>query len=226
MSDLIPESGKRWAGLIVSVLVVVLGAMSEWGELGPEFVRWVGRGALLLVVVSNVLGLSVPSVRPRTAGRAGVLAIALALMMSAACPNAYRGGWVATASVMDARDATDDGLAKAFRAKVRACVDKHGSKTIEYQTCIQDSNEFKAMSAWRVHALPAINSAVRAAKEILEIAERVNASGASASAKALSALKDAACGLIEIVKEWNGLFPDKAKIALAYLDSVKGLVCK
>ena len=64
MPDLIPEKLKAWAGLVVSVLIVVLGAASEWGDVGPEFVRWVGRSAMLLVVVSNVLGLSVPKVRP------------------------------------------------------------------------------------------------------------------------------------------------------------------
>ncbi len=63
MPDLIPEKLKAWAGLVVSVLIVVLGAASEWGDVGPEFVRWVGRGAMLLVVVSNVLGLSVPKVK-------------------------------------------------------------------------------------------------------------------------------------------------------------------
>jgi hypothetical protein len=150
----------------------------------------------------------------------------LIIILLAGCPNAYRAGWVATASLMDARDATDDGLATAFGAKVRACVAKHGSKTIDYQQCVQESNEYKAMAAWRVHALPAVNSSVRAAKEILEIAERVNASGADASAKALSAIKDAACAVIEIVNEWNGLFREKAKVALGYLNSVKGLVCQ
>jgi hypothetical protein len=126
---------------------------------------------------------------------------------------------------MDARDATDSGLAKAFSAKVKACVDKHGSKTTGYQSCIVATREYKAMSKWRVYGLPAVNSAVKVAKEVLEIAERVKASGDSTTKKVLSALKDAACGIASIVNEWRDLFPDKAKVALAYLNSVKGLVC-
>lgn len=61
MSDLIPSRAKQWAGLIVSILVVTLAGMAEWADMGTTFVQWTGRLAALLVVISNVLGLSVPS---------------------------------------------------------------------------------------------------------------------------------------------------------------------
>jgi hypothetical protein len=142
------------------------------------------------------------------------------------CPVAHRVGWVTTASVMDARDATDAGLAQAFTAKVKQCVNKHGSKTQGYKTCIEATREYKAIAKWRVYGLPAVNSAVVMAKEILEIAEKVNASEDSTMQKVLSALRDAACGIAAIVNEWKDLFPAKARVALAYIDSVKGLACK
>lgn len=141
------------------------------------------------------------------------------------CATAHRTAWVVTASVMDARDAVDYGLSKSFTTRVRECVAKHGTKTTGYRTCIETTREFRAMRKWRVYGLPAVNSAVKVAKEILEIAEKVNASQASTMSKVLSTLKDAACGIVDIVNEWKDLFPDRARTALLYLNSVKGLVC-
>lgn len=66
MTDLIPHKARAIAGLIVTLLVAVLAVAMEWQDMGPEFVRWTGRGFAILVVVSNVLGFKVttPKAKP------------------------------------------------------------------------------------------------------------------------------------------------------------------
>jgi hypothetical protein len=66
MSDLIPPKARKVAGLIITVIVVLLAGAMEWQDMGPEFVRWTSRAFAMLVAVSNVFGFSVtaPKVKP------------------------------------------------------------------------------------------------------------------------------------------------------------------
>jgi len=67
MDNMIPDNYKRWAGLIISLVVAVLAVAMEWQDMGPTFAVWAGRAFALLVVVSNVLGLKVSN--PRAGGQ-------------------------------------------------------------------------------------------------------------------------------------------------------------
>lgn len=157
----------------------------------------------------------------------------LAIMMIAcfimvannSCKNPYRPIWISIAAVADARDVVDHGLSTAFVKKVHDCVTKHGSKTLAYKMCIESTNEFKAMLQWRTYGIPSVNSAIALAKGTLELAEKVKADTGSTTTKVLSILKESACTIMKVIQEFNGIFPEKAKQALSYLNMIEGLVC-
>ncbi len=154
----------------------------------------------------------------------GIALVAVLVALCVSCTPA--AGWIAVAAVADARDAVDDGITTAYQARVKECRRVHGEQSEAVRDCVEKSNEHKAAYGWRAYGLPAANSAVTSAKMILEIAEKVKASGVSTLIKVLSVLRVAACGIFRAVREWKDLFPERAKTALAYLDLVQGLVCR
>lgn len=66
MTDLIPPKARKIAGIVITLIVVVLASAMEWQDMGPEFVRWTSRSFAVLVAVSNVLGfhIATPKAKP------------------------------------------------------------------------------------------------------------------------------------------------------------------
>ena len=149
----------------------------------------------------------------------------LTLCLASGCPNAYRAGWVSTAALVDARDATDKGIATAFKAKVNDCVSKHSKDVPAVRQCVEASTEYKAARRWQSDVLPAINTAVKVAIATLEIAERVQASKDSTLKKVFNSLRDGVCKLIPVLDEWKHKFSASVKAALVYVQMIK-VVCK
>jgi hypothetical protein len=141
------------------------------------------------------------------------------------CMQSHKAAWLATASALNARDAVDDGMSEAFQDKMDECLKLHGSQTLGFKTCMEESPEYRVMRGWRVHGLPAVNGAVKSAVETLNIAAKVNTESGSALTKVLGILKDAVCGMVNVVNEFQHLFPEKAKAAMNYISAVK-VVCK
>ena len=156
----------------------------------------------------------------------GAVVVLTAILLTG-CPNAYRAGWVSTAALVDAKDATDKGISVAFNAKIGECKKAHGNDQVNLQKCVESSREYAAASAWIQVVLPALKTSIRVAKATLEMAEKVQASGESTTKKVLSALKDGVCKLLPALKDWekNPGFPAELKVALQYLSMIK-VVCQ
>jgi hypothetical protein len=200
--------------------------MGTVGEAPPLWAVLVNAGLGFLGLVMRGGGVDIKP--PKPPGAVALLAVLglLAAMALPACPNAYRAGWVSTAALVDAKDATDKGIAKAFNAKIESCKAQHGANQIELQKCVETSKEYEAASKWIQVILPALKTSIRTAKATLEIAEKVQASADSATKKVLSALRDGVCKLLPVLKDWekNPGFPEELKIALGYLEMIK-VVC-
>ena len=153
-----------------------------------------------------------------------IAAVMILATFAPGCANAYRAGWVSTAALVDARDATDKGIATAFKSKVNDCVSKHPKDVPATRSCVEASTEYKAARRWQTNVLPSINTAVKVAIATLEIAERVQASGDSTLKKVLNALRDGVCKLLPVLDEWKDRMSAEVKAALVYLEMVK-VVC-
>ena len=150
-----------------------------------------------------------------------LVAAAMMLPWLTGCPNAYRAGWVSTATLVDARDATDKGIAAAFRARVTKCVAKTPEDVPAIRKCTEESKEYRAARKWQGIVLPTVNTSIKVAIATLEIAERVQASKESTLKKVLNALKDGVCKLLQVLDEWKDHFSAEVKAALVYVQMVK-----
>lgn len=136
------------------------------------------------------------------------------------CGSGLGVGYRSVLVVRNAGDATSKALAAACEAKRQDCKAKHGVKTEGYKSCME--NCLKALKAWRLYAKPAINTSLRAAFGVLEVARARK----KKQAPWLEALKPGACQLVKMVQEWRGLMPKDAASLLTLLKGVEGLVCK
>jgi hypothetical protein len=158
---------------------------------------------------------------------AALLALIAGLMIlfSQVGCNPYKAAWGTTAAVASARNATDDGIAKAFDARVEQCVkDSGGDCKEKCQQCVKGSREYAAILAWRTFVRPSVNAAIQTTVTAISIAEKVDSQTNKLDWIAL--LKDAVCGVSKVILEFSEVFPDKAKVALGYLGMVKGVTCK
>lgn len=220
MGELIPPKIKQWAGLVASVLVVVLMAMSEWGDMGAKFVLWSHRAAALLVVLSNVLGLSVPGVKAKVVAPVGVLLLALGLMLSAGCKSPYAVAWRTLDGVQQAQRLTATQLATTGKARNDACLATHGAGTDGYKTCIEPTREM--LRHWQTEARPAIVSAVQITASSLQIAEKVKA---DPKVKWLELIKPAVCALARVAKLFAGYLPDGGASIKSVAAMAEGVTC-
>lgn len=156
MSNLIPDKYKQWAGLAVCVVVGVLGYLHTWEDMGAQFVLWAGRGAMLLVIVSNVFGLSVPTFKTRAVSVI-MIGLAAVLMLSAGCKvpplaTAYR----AHGLMVTARDGAGETIANQQRAAAVRCEAAHKGKLVPLRDCLHKVRE--PVRAWVQHIRPAITA--------------------------------------------------------------------
>jgi len=223
---MIPKTVNGWASWAVGLgLALMTAYMLKIGEAPPMWAVLVNAALAFVALAMRGGGVEFkPPKGPGVVALLAVLGVAAAVALPA-CPNAYRAGWVSTAALVDARDATDKGIASAFQSKIDDCKDKHKADQISLQKCVEDSREYSAAAQWLRIIKPAIDTSVKVAKAVLEIAEKTQASKDSTIKKVLSALKDGFCKLLPAVKDWQHMFSAEAQAALKYLDLIK-VVCK
>ena len=152
--------------------------------------------------------------------------VLLGFLLTVCSCNPYKAGWISIASALSARNAVDDGVSKTFRVKMDQCKKTHKEGVTPYHKCMTDSQELKAMVIWRSYARPTITAGARAAFEALVLAEKIDQDKDQVKSLWIQHLKAGVCALTKMITDFKDLFPDKALIALSYLDLVKGVVCK
>lgn len=220
MSNLIPEKWRAWMGLLASLIVVVLMAMAEWGDMGAKFTLWTGRTAALLVIVSNVLGLSVPSIKPKLAAGGAVLLAIIIAATAPACGNLAPGYRAVTVTVKVGNE-TGKGLAAVCKVRRLDCLKKHeqDANPTGLEECLRPCH--RALTAWTTIARPAINTATEGAFAALETARQAKRSDSTWIAK----LRPGVCALAAILQGWQTVLGDKAAGLLKLLSSVEDIAC-
>jgi hypothetical protein len=143
-------------------------------------------------------------------------------LVCSSCANPYRAAWVSTIAVTHARNAADDGIARVFRARMGVCAKEHGIQNRMFESCVVESPEYKVAEAWKIAALPTINSAIRVTRSTLIAVEKARIK----NYKWTDALRPAVCAISRIVQEYRHLFPAEAKVALKYLGLISAVTCK
>ena len=136
------------------------------------------------------------------------------------CKTALGVGYRSVLVVRNAGDATSKALAAACEAKRVACKAKHAIKTPGYRDCMKQCMD--AFAAWRLYVKPTVNTSLRSAFGVLEVARAKK----QKKAPWLEALKPGACQLLGILQEWKTFMPKDVASLLTLLKSVEGLVCK
>lgn len=136
------------------------------------------------------------------------------------CKGPYDVAWRTMDGVIKARNATAQSLADVAQKQHEKCIEQHGPKTAAYLACIQPYKN--ALDHWRMHARPAINSALQVTSASVQIAEKAK----SNDLKWLELIKPAVCALVKVVQLWGHYIPDKGKVVLNYLKVAESVVCK
>lgn len=197
MSDLIPESIKRWLGPALTLIATVLLGMAEWADMGQGFARWALRGVWFITVVSGVfqLGVNPLRIKPGTGKAAGSILLGLLLLGVAASGCKASPAVIATHGTMNAAKLTDSTIAEVHKTGKLDC---------------------KQVKLWRTHGRRSVRVAVAGA---------VVAIKAQKNPDYLGLLKPGACELFRWLDAAAKDAPDKAAKAMAYLGSFKALVC-
>ena len=147
------------------------------------------------------------------------LALALAIVISGCTP--YLQSWRTVSNVSEARDALDDGMEKALMRQISKCAAQNMADVSKTQSCLGAARVYRVVASWKVHGIPAVNEALRRAREVLLLAEKTHATPASVTTKVMSILKPVACGIVKTVKADQDLYKTEADVALKYLSGIR-----
>ena len=227
MSNLIPDKFKQWAGLAVCLISGVLAYLHTWGDMGDAFVLWSGRGAMILVIVSNVLGLSIPGVKAKLAGAGMALFVTVALMFSAGCGLGPRGVAAHTIrALQQARDLTAKQLAAAAAAKHVECKAAHGVRNQAFADCVRDHRQ--ALDRWRQLVRPVVDSSAGVAVAAMDTEAIVKKCKArkNCAAVVLALLQPGACAIMRGLRAFGHYLSDKGTAVLTVLKAFEVLSCR
>lgn len=144
----------------------------------------------------------------------------VAMFVLAGCSgNPLAHGYRSVVVVAQARDSMSKAAAAYCKPLHEACVKKHGIETDGYKQCIERCE--KMLGAWKLIALPAINSSLHATMGALETAYKTK----QKKANWLEKIKPAVCALFKLAKEWKQYLGVEMEKILITLDFAEKIVC-
>jgi hypothetical protein len=205
----IPDKYDRIIGGLIMLVDAVFSAFVSATASSYEWAPWVHGAQAGMPVLAGWFVL-----RGRPSG--APVACLLALVLFAGCGSQLKTAAGVTLAVAEARNATDAGIATAFRARMKVCK----KDMAKYKACMDSSKEMQAMLLWRPKLRPAVSSAIIATETALRLWQM-----SGKKPKWMDYLKPGVCGVLNVITRFGHLFPDNGQQVLAFLNAAEGVTC-